>query len=132
VTEHTERGDLVKLSESDRTLEDPSQDLRGKDVYDRNGDQIGTVEDLYMDRQTKKVRFLGVGAGGFLGIGEKHFLMPLEAIADVGDDTVTLNQDREKVTGSADYDPAAAPTPAYQRGLYDYYGYPYPGWTYWP
>ncbi len=131
MSERTERGDLVRLSESDRTLEDPSQDLRGKDVYDRNGEQIGTVEHLYMDRQTKEVRYAGAGAGGFLGLGEKHFLIPLEAIAEVSDDRVTLDQDREKVTGSPDYDPAAAPTPDHQRGVYDYYGYPYPGWAYW-
>lgn len=131
MSERAERGDLVKLSESDRTLEDPSQDLRGKDVYDRNGDQIGSVEHLYMDRQTKEVRYAGAGAGGFLGLGEKHFLIPLEAITEVNGDRVILDQDREKVTGSPDYDPAAAPTPGYQRGLYDYYGYPYPTWAYW-
>jgi sporulation protein YlmC with PRC-barrel domain len=131
VSERTGQGDLIKLSDSDRTLKDPSQDLRGKDAYDPNGEQIGTVENLYMDRQTEEVRYLGVGAGGFLGMGEKHFLIPLEAIDDVSDDRVTLNQDREKITGSPDYDPDAAPTSDYQRGLYDYYGYAYPGWAYW-
>ena len=131
MSERTRQGDLIKLSDSDRTLKDPSQDLRDKDAYDSKGEHIGTVEHLYMDRQTKEVRYLGVGVGGFLGMGEKHFLLPLEAIADVSDDRVTLNQEREKITGSPDYDPGVAPTPDYQRGLYDYYGYPYPGWVYW-
>ncbi len=131
MSERTGQDDLIKLSDSDRTLKDPSQDLRDKDAYDANGEHIGTVEHLYMDRQTKEVRYVGIGAGGFLGMGEKHFLLPLEAITDVSDDRVTLNQDREKITGSPDYDPGAAPTPDHQRGLYDYYGYPYPGWVYW-
>ena len=68
MSERTERSGLVKLSESDRTLKDPSQDLRGKDVYDRNGDQIGTVEDHYMDRQTKEVRFLVAEPRDLLGL----------------------------------------------------------------
>lgn len=131
MSEHTGQGDLIRLGDTDRTLEDPSWDLRGKDAYDRDGQQIGTVEELYMDQQTKEVRYLDVGAGGFLGIGEKHFLIPLEAVAEVSDGRVVLNQDREKITGSPDYDSGAAPAPDYQRGLYDYYGYPYPGWAYW-
>ena len=51
------RSDLgfVKLSDSDFVLENPEQDIRGKDVYDVNGQQIGSVDDLYFDRQERKV-----------------------------------------------------------------------------
>ncbi len=127
MSERTERGDLVKTSGSDLNVKDPFHDLIDKDVYDHNGDQIGTVEDLYLDQQTKEVRFLGVGAGGFLGIGEKYFLIPHEAVNDVIGSRVVLDQDREKVTGSPDYDSADPPSPDQQRALYEYYGYPYPG-----
>ena len=131
MSEGTERGALVKTSGSDLNIKDPSHDLIDKDVYDHNGDQIGTVEDLYLDQQTKEVRFLGVGAGGFLGIGEKYFLVPHEAVNGVIGSRVVLDQDREKVTGSPDYASADTPTPDQQRDLYDYYGYPYPDWARW-
>jgi hypothetical protein len=42
-----------------------------------------SVEDLYIDRQEREVRFLEVGAGGFLGIGEGRFLVPVEAVTKV-------------------------------------------------
>ena len=42
---------IFKLSESDYELEGPRQDIRGFEVYDNNGEQIGTVEDLCLDRE---------------------------------------------------------------------------------
>ena len=75
---HTERpSNLVKVSDSPIGVEEPWQNICNLDVYDVHGEQIGTVEDLYADRmQAHLPRFLGVAAGGFLGIGKKHFLIP--------------------------------------------------------
>ena len=65
---HTDQHPLVKLGDAENLrLEDRSQDIRGLDVYDRDGNQIGTVKDLYADLEERKVRFLDVGAGGLLG-----------------------------------------------------------------
>ncbi len=122
MSERTERVNLVKTSGSDLSIKDPSHDLIDKDVYDHNGDQIGTVEELYLDQQTNEVRFLRVGAGGFLGVGEKYFLIPHEAVDGVIGSRVILDQDREKVIGSPDYGSADPPSPDQQRELYGYYG----------
>ena len=74
----------IKLSDSDEfRLEDQAQDIRGLDLYDREGAQIGSVKDLYVDERERKVRFLDVGAEGFLGIGEKHFLIPVESVSGI-------------------------------------------------
>jgi sporulation protein YlmC with PRC-barrel domain len=118
--------EFVRLSDSELHLKNPEQDVRGLDVYDRGGDRIGSVEDLYIDEQERKVRLLEVGAGGFLGMGEKHFLIPAEAVAGVADDRVTIDQSREKVAGYPPFDPDVVPEASYRRCLYDYYGYPYP------
>lgn len=127
MSEHTrQHKGFVKLSDSDLRLKAPEQDVRGLDVYERGGDPIGSVEDLYVDEQERKVRLLEVGAGGFLGMGEKHFLIPTEAVAGVGDDRVTIDLSREKVAGYPPFDPDVVPEASYQRSLYDYYGYPYP------
>ena len=42
---------IVKLSNSDFELEESWQNIRGFDVYDIKGEQIGTVEDFYVDRE---------------------------------------------------------------------------------
>ncbi len=46
------------------------------------------------------MRFLFVGAGGFLGLGEKFFLIPVEAVLEVKEDRVKIAQSRQKVVDS--------------------------------
>ena len=89
---------LIKLSDSEFRFEDPALDIRGLDVFNQNGKQMGNVEDLYIDPEERKVRFLDVAAGGFLGLGEKRFLIPVEAVAKIYDDGVTVDQTREEVS----------------------------------
>ena len=114
---------LVRLSDSGLALEDLTQDVRGLDVYDNDGDQIGKVEDLYADAEERKVRFLDVSAGGFLGLGEKRFLIPVEAVSEVREDGVVVDQKRRKVAESPLFDADVVPQPPYQYELYKYYGY---------
>jgi hypothetical protein len=47
---------FVKFSNSDFVFENPEQDIRGKDVYDTYGEQIGSVDDLYIDTEVGEVR----------------------------------------------------------------------------
>ena len=117
---------LVRLSDSGLALEDPAQDVRGLDVYDEDGDRIGTVEDLYADAEGRKVRFMDVGAGGFMGLGEKRYLIPAEAVGEVREDggVVVVDQKRRKVAESPPFDAdVVVPQPAYQDEPYEYYGY---------
>lgn len=93
-----QRSNLIKLSELDVPLEEPWQDTRGLDVYDITDEQIGSVEDLYVDRETRQARFMVVSAGGFLGVGKKRLLIPVEEVSrDVGEDQVTITEPRDKV-----------------------------------
>ena len=112
-----QRSNLTKLSESDLRLEEPWQDIRELDVYDSTDEQIGSVEDLYVDREARQPRFLVVSAGGFLGLGKKHFLIPVEDVSrDVGEERVTVTQPREKVVNSPEFDPDVdVPDPDLQR-----------------
>ena len=58
---------LVRLSEL--ILKDHTQDVYGYGVFDKDGEQICLVDDLYAEVQEREVRFLDVVAGGVLGIG---------------------------------------------------------------
>jgi sporulation protein YlmC with PRC-barrel domain len=124
MTERTDTGlGHIRLSDSEFTLEDWVHDIRGLDVYDKGGEEIGTVEGLYVDEEVRKARFLDVGAGGFLGLGEKNFLVPVEAVREVNENGVVVGQSREKVAGSPPFDTNVVPQAPYQRDIYDYYGY---------
>ena len=119
---------LVRMGDSSFVPQNLEDDLRGKDVYDAEGRRVGSVDDLYIDRQEREVRFLEVGAGGFLGIGEKRFLVPVEAVVKVAEDWVAIEPGRkEKVEGPAPFDTKVAPAPTAEdpRRAEDYASPPY-------
>ncbi len=117
---------LVRMGESSFVPANLEDDVRGKDVYDPEGQRLGSVEDLYIDRQEREVRFLEVGAGGFLGIGEKRFLVPVEAVVEVAEEWVAIEPGRtEKVEGPAPFDIKVAPPPTEERRAEDYAWLPY-------
>jgi len=121
---------LVKLSEGNVILDDPGQDIRHRKVIDRDGELIGHVSDLFVDQDEKKVRMLQVAAGGFLGLGDRHFLVPVEAITRVTADDVHIDQTSAKVVHSPEYDPKLSDVPFRDAwaGYYGYYGFS-PYWS---
>jgi sporulation protein YlmC with PRC-barrel domain len=117
---------LVRLGESGFVPQNLEDDLRSKDVYDPEGQRLGSVEDLYIDRREREVRFLEVGAGGFLGIGEKRFLVPVEEVVKVAEGWVAIEPGRtEKVEGPAPFDTKVVPPPAADRRADAYAWLPY-------
>ena len=50
--------------------------VTGTNVYNAQGDKIGHVEDIVLDKLSDKVMFAVLGFGGFLGIGERYHAMP--------------------------------------------------------
>ncbi len=118
---------LVNLNDTDLHLEEPWQDLRGLDVYDSNDEQIGSVEDVYVDRELREARLLDVSAGGVLGIGKKHFLVPVEEVKrDLEGERLTVEHPKEKVMESPEFDPDDGPKLDLQRAVYAYYGHSFP------
>ena len=99
-------------------------DLRDKRVFALDDEEIGTVKDLYLDEDEREVRYLEVGAGGFLGIGQRLFLIPIEAVSGMSAERVTLNQSREKVLGSPEFAPGHVLEDHDRRALSRHYGFP--------
>jgi sporulation protein YlmC with PRC-barrel domain len=139
VTAHqaTTGTELEKLDDTGLALDDLRQDIRGRKLVDQQGEGIGHVSNLFIDAGERKVRMLEVRAGGFLGIGVKHFLLPVDAVTSVGEDVVHVNETRERIAHSPAYNPhlVQASTREYWEPFYGYYGlspywgngYLYPG-----
>jgi sporulation protein YlmC with PRC-barrel domain len=120
-----QRSNLAKLSELDVPLEESWQDIRDLDVYDVADEQIGSVADLYVDREARRPRYLVVSAGGLLGVGKKHFLVPVEEVSrDVGEERVTVTVPKDKVLNSPEFDlDIGVPATDLQRAIDAYYGH---------
>jgi len=123
---HESQPTLLRLSDTEFRLADPSEDVRGQKVLDMAGEELGSVDDLFIDDQDHKVRFLQITSGGFLGLGATKFLLPVDAIARLAADAVYIQQGREQVAGAPRYDPALVDE-RYMTDVYSHYGYP-PFW----
>jgi sporulation protein YlmC with PRC-barrel domain len=119
---------MTKLGETDLTLSSREEDIRGRSVIDSAGQKIGEVKDLMIDQGESKVRFLDVAGGGVLGIGDKHSLIPVDAITNIDDDNVYLSHGLEHVKGAPAYDPTVVPEDTFFEDVYGYWGYS-PYWT---
>ncbi|MFI7577806.1 PRC-barrel domain-containing protein [Micromonospora sp. NPDC049497] len=118
---------LTRLSDSGQVLADPARDIRGRKVRDRDGNDLGKVDDLLVDGQQHKVRMLRVEHGGILGLGATHSFILVDAVTNISDDTVWVSESRDRASDAPRYDPDLVDESEYYESLYGYYGYP-PYW----
>lgn len=57
-----------------------SEKVNGTAVYNRNGDSLGTVHHLMIDKFNGNVEYAVMSFGGFLGIGESYHPLPWHAL----------------------------------------------------
>ncbi|BCJ40960.1 hypothetical protein GCM10010168_47410 [Actinoplanes ianthinogenes] len=130
--------ELIGLGDSDQVVGDPAEDIRGRKVRDREGHDLGRVEDLLIDPEERKVRFLRVAHGGILGFGTSSSFVPVEAIRAIDDEIVHVAEPKQLVAEAPRYDPELVDATEYYQDLYRHYGYPpfwsagyvYPGYPY--
>jgi sporulation protein YlmC with PRC-barrel domain len=104
--------------------------LIGMDVQDAQGEGLGEVEDILVEAQTGTVRYLVVGAGGILGLGEKLIPVPVKAF-DFQNDYALVNVDRDYLTNAPNFNMdevygGAAGWDSSLRSYWDAYTWPVP------
>ena len=78
------------------------QTWHGRKMVDADGDKIGTIEDVFLDRQTGEPAWAAVKTGLF---GHKHTLVPIRDAEPTGDNEVRVNLQKEKVKDAPRIDP---------------------------
>jgi hypothetical protein len=53
-----------------------SDKVEGTPVYRSNGERVGTIERVMIDKLTGKVAYAVMSFGGFMGIGEDYYPLP--------------------------------------------------------
>jgi len=91
---------------------------RGKTAYDRAGEKLGKIGDLYLDEATDIPAYAGVRTGL---LGRHESIVPL-AGAEERDGDVHLQYDAELVRGAPSLDPDAALDPDEEHALEAHYG----------
>lgn len=98
---------LEKLSGSDFEIKDGEPDIRNWDVKDRNGKQIGKVDELIFDVQARKVRYMVVDTkNNDYEMNRKHILVPigLGELHTSDDDVYLPGVSAEQIKSYPEYD----------------------------
>lgn len=99
------RSIIYSLRDSGLKFKDPSKDIRGRDVIGSDGEKLGMVEDLLMDDYEKRLRFIQIAHGGFLGIGRDQFILPVNTITKVEERRIEVNRTKDDIVREAQYLP---------------------------
>jgi sporulation protein YlmC with PRC-barrel domain len=79
----------------------------GMAVKNQSGDELGKIDDLVLDMNSGKVRYAALSFGGFLGLGDKLFAVPMEALklSATGDSAhFVLDVDKERLKNAPGFD----------------------------
>jgi uncharacterized protein (TIGR02271 family) len=91
----------------------------GYTVYDRDGEKVGKVDDLFVD-ENDQPEYVGVKMG-FLGT--KSTLIPMEtATTDETNSSINVSADKETIKDGPAFDDDREITPEYEREVLGYYG----------
>ena len=76
----------------------------GTDVMNRQGEKVGDIEDIVLDRNGN-VAYAIVSTGGFLGLGERLHAIPWRSLeASPGTDRFLLDIDRDRLARAPGFD----------------------------
>lgn len=109
--------DLVKLDDFEGEVDEHWRDARGNKVLDKNGDEAGTVEELYVWQDSSTVHLLLVAAE------DRHFLLPVHAVTNVDEEGVKVETSKDTILASPEHGSDEVPDAEARRAAYDYYGY---------
>jgi sporulation protein YlmC with PRC-barrel domain len=115
------------MNEHPRVLS--AEKIIGNKVVNAEGEQLGNIKDLVIDLDDAQIAYVVLSFGGFMGLGDKLFAIPLEALVfDSQNETAVLDVTREVLKNAPGFDKDRWPDSAqYEAGwlldMYEYYGY---------
>jgi uncharacterized protein (TIGR02271 family) len=99
---------------------------RGRTLVDRDGDKIGKIEDVYLDRNSGEPEWVAVKTGLF---GSNVSFVPIRDASAEGDD-VRVSHEKDLVKDAPNVEADGELSPDEERRLYQHYGRSdYDDWT---
>ena len=100
--------------------------LIGNDVYNQKDEDLGDIKEIMLDMRDGKVAYAVLSYGGFLGMGDKLFAVPWNALTlDTINKRFILNVDKERLANAPGFDKDDWPDMADEEWInqiHSYYG----------
>lgn len=105
-----------------------SDKVEGTAVYNNNGDKLGSIDSLMIDKQSGQVRHAVLEFGGFLGMGTDRYPLPWSMLKyDTNRDGYVVPIDKSRLDDAPRYpqnDQSPFNTdPGYGHRVNSFYGY---------
>jgi sporulation protein YlmC with PRC-barrel domain len=108
----------------------PAEKVNGTNVYNLQGEELGSVDDILIDKVSGRAVYAIMAFGGFLGMGEKQHPLPWSTLKyDERKGGYVVNLDKNLLQDAPTYDRSSSFewTSDYGRRVDKYYGAP----SYW-
>ena len=96
-------------------------DFQGRTLVDRDGEKIGTLDEVYVDQEGGQPEWALVHTGL---LGTKKNFVPLRGASPAGED-IQVAVDKQAVKDAPSVDTDQELSPAEERQLFEHYGVPY-------
>ena len=116
----------------DKGHKGPGPELMGADtligdhVHNLKNEHLGEIKEFMLDMRTGKVAYAVMSSGGVLGIGEKLFAVPFQALTlDTVNKRFTMNVAKDHIENAPGFDTDNWPDMASQQWsneIHSYYG----------
>jgi sporulation protein YlmC with PRC-barrel domain len=115
--------DTLERHETHRLI--ASDKVEGTRVYNPQGEKLGSVANIMIDKKSGKSEYAVLEFGGLFGIGSDHYPLPWDMLTyDIEKGGYVVNIDKHQLSEAPRYGTGNAPdyTDEYGRNVYDYYG----------
>ena len=109
----------------------PAKRVTGSDVYSQDGEHLGEIDDVMIEKRSGEVVYAIMSFGGFLGLGEKYHPLPWQVLNyDTAKDGYVVNVTKDQLIKAPAYvrDELAESDLPWRQRVYDYYQMP-PYWA---
>ncbi len=101
--------------------------LIGDNVVNTQGESLGEIKEFMLDLETGGISYAVLSFGGFLGMGDKLFAVPFEALrVDNDNERFILDVPKDKLKNAPGFDEDNWPSHAnstFINKVYNHYGY---------
>ena len=99
--------------------------VTGTNVYNTEGDHLGEIHDVMLDKRSGRIAYAIMSFGGFLGIGEQYHPLPWATLKyDTRQGGYVVGLTREQLQGAPAFGISDSPAwgdRAYETRIHDYY-----------
>jgi sporulation protein YlmC with PRC-barrel domain len=103
-----------------------SEKVEGTAVMNRQGEKLGSIESVMIEKRSGRVAYAVMSFGGFLGIGDQHHPVPWSSLTyDTNAGGYVIDADRARLQGAPVYKSSETPNWSdrqWGQRVHQYYG----------